>query len=159
MHDLGRGFGSTAWTTYPAVVPSRPSEVPVPPSASGNPASVSDNLGGTVDAEFSMDSAAAEALALPLGDLASDLAVGALNARKSRRILEGLKALVELPVEQRLQAASLAYVSLELEQVANKASTDSHWILTGVHPRARIYVAAHKRDSAYVGEMLALLIG
>lgn len=158
VHDFGLGFGSAAWTTYPLVAQPRPSEMPRPPSAADNLASVSDNLGSTVDADLSWDNAAAEALAVPLEDLASDLVVGALNARKAQRIVERLRALLSLTAEQRLQAATRTYVSLGLEQVQNKASSDRHWTLSGVGPRARFYVAARKRDDAAVSERLASLV-
>ena len=159
VHDFGLGFGSAVWTPYPLIVPPRPSDMPRPPSASDHPASVSDNLGSTVDAELSWDNAAAEVLAVPLEDLASDLVVGAMNARKAQRIIDRLYALLALTGEQRLQAASQAYASLGLEQVPNTTSTDSHWIVTGVHPRARFYVAARQRDGAAIGRTLALLVG
>ena len=158
VHDLGRGFGSSPWVTYPPVVVSSPADLPRPMSAADNVASVSDNLGSTVDAEFALENAAAEALGVALEDLATDLAVGALHARKSRHILERLAVLLATPVEQRRRFASQTYASLGLEQVASEATTDMHWILTGTRPRARFYVAARKPDSAAVGANLARVI-
>jgi hypothetical protein len=159
VHDCGLGFGTAVWTTYRPAISPHPSDMPNPPSASDNLASVSDNLGSTIDEEFTWDNAAPESLAVPLEDPGTDLVVGAINGRKSRRVAESLNALRALTVERRLQTASQTYASLDVRQVADKASTDTHWILTGLNPRARFYVAARKSDSAAIAASLALLAG
>lgn len=159
VHDFGLGFGTAEWIVYPLVVPPRPSQMPRLPSALDNVATPPDNLDGTAGADDSWGDAAAEAMATPMADLASDLVVDAISKRKSRRIIGRLTTLLALSAEQRLQVASRTYASLELEQRANTSSTDVHWILMGVGPRARFYVAARKRDSATVSERLASLVG
>lgn len=158
VHDFGRGFGTAAWIAYPVVVPPRPSEMPRLPSASDNVATPPENLDGMADPDDVWGDAAAEVMATPMADLASDLVVGAISERKSQRIVERLTTLLALPADERLRVATQTYASLGLEQVQNKTSSDSHWILSGVGPRARFYVAARKRDSAAVGEGLASLV-
>ena len=159
VHDLGLGFGTAEWIVYPLIVPPRPSQMPRPPSASDNVATPPDNFDGMADIDDSWADAAAEVVATPMADLASDLVVGAMSRRKSQRIVERLRTLLALPADQRLQRATVTYASLELERSANKSSTDLHWILSGVNPRARLYVAARKRDSAAMSERLTSLVG
>jgi hypothetical protein len=158
VHDFGRGFGTEVWITYPVVVPPRPSQMPHPPSAFDNVATPPQNLDGMADMDGSWADVAAEMVATPMADLASDLVVGAISRRKSKRIVERLRTLLPLSADQRLQRATVTYASLELERCANKSSKDVHWILSGVGPRARFYVAARKRDSATVSERLASLV-
>lgn len=158
VHDFGLGFGTAEWTVYPLVVPPRPSQMPRLPSALDNVATPPDNLDGTADKD-SWGDVAAEVVATPMADLATDLVVDAISKRKSRRIIGRLNALLALSAEQRLQVASRTYASLELEQRANKSSTDVHWILSGVGPRARFFVAARKRDKATMTDRLASLVG
>lgn len=158
VHDLGLGFGTAEWIVYPLVMPPLPSQMPRPPSASDNVATPPDNVDGMADVDDSWGDAAAEVAAVPMADLASDFVVGAINRRKSQRIVERLRTLLALPADQRLQSATVTYASLELERSANKSSTDAHWILSGVRPRARFYVAARKRDGAAIAASLTSLV-
>ena len=94
-----------------------------------------------------------------MADLASDLVVDAISRSKSQHIVGRLHTLLALSADQRLQHAKVTYASLDLERSPSNSSTDVHWILSGVSPRARFYIAARKRDSVTVRERLTSLVG
>lgn len=145
VHDVGPVAGSVTWVTYPAI----PHQL--------HPSS-GDVLSYHTIEHMGLDTGS-EAVTGAIGDLASDIVVGRVVAKRAQRLHQRMSELLAMPVQERRTHATLVLDTITVEQRRKKGSREGRWLLSSTSPRARIYVACTPRDVSAITESLSHITG
>jgi len=146
VHDVGPVPGRVPWVTYPAI-----------------PHQLHPSSGDVLDNHHTIEhmglDTGSELVAGAIGDLASDMVLGRVVAKRAQRLRQRMSELLAMPVQERRTHATLVLDAVTVEQRREKGSREGRWLLSSASPLVRIYVACTPRDVAAITESLSHITG